>query len=80
MTKQLNEAQFVEIMANIKVVTEPLPTVVSDQIKDALDAFIDGQTKGEAELLTNKIFARVRELGEVHLKTAQRQFRGARNG
>jgi hypothetical protein len=79
MAKKLNEYQFIEIMANVHVVQQALPTAVSDGIQDAVDRFIEGQPKSELDRLDDAIMARVTELAKVHLQTASRQFRGARN-
>jgi hypothetical protein len=79
MSKQLNEYQFIEIMANVHVVQQPLPTAVSDNIQIAVDRFVKDLPKSELDRLDDAIMARVTELAKVHLQTASRQFRGARN-
>ena len=79
MAKELNRHQFVEIMANIHVVQEALPASISDNVREAVERFMEGKTKAETDKLDDAIMARVTELANVHLQTASRQFRGARN-
>jgi hypothetical protein len=79
MAKKLNEYQFIEIMANVHVVQQALPTAVSDGIQDAVDRFTKDLPKSELDRLDDAIMARVTELANIHLQTASRQFRGARN-
>jgi hypothetical protein len=79
MAKKLNEHQFIEIMANVHVVQQPLPTAVGANLQEAVDRFLENQPKSELDRLDDAIMARVTELAKVHLATATRQFRGARN-
>lgn len=79
MGKKLNDHQFVEMMANIHLVIDAMDTALGPNIADAIEAFLKDKTKGELDHLHSEVLLRTRELAEVHLRTAQRQFRGARN-
>jgi hypothetical protein len=79
MAKKLNEYQFVEIMANVHVVQQALPLSIGDNMRDAVERFIKDQPQSEVRRLDDAIMARVTELAKIHIQTASRQFRGARN-